>query len=183
MRLPRAFPLFAVLVTLAAAPATRAQDRIAFANVELILALMPATEEANRTLGEYQQELAGKLRTKERYAQQKLEEAQEAVAGGAAETELESFREELSRLEDEIRTQAAESDRKMATRRDELMAPVVERLGKILRDIALEDSYDFILNAVDGSGTSIVLFGREDRDVTKRALEKLGIPIPGETAP
>ena len=57
------------------------------------------------------------------------------MAGGAPESELDAFRSELTRLEDEIRSQAAESDRKMAARRDELMAPVVERLGNVLREV------------------------------------------------
>jgi len=161
-----------------AAPAARAQDRIAFANVELILALMPDTADVNRQLGQYQRELAGKLRTKQDYAQQKLEEAQAAVARGAEEAELQTFRDELSRLENEIRAQAEDSDAKMDQRRSELMEPVIKKLSGVFRDVALEQKYDFILNAVDGSGTSIVLFGREDRDVTKVVLDRLGIQLP-----
>jgi len=177
MRLARFLPLALLLL---AAPAAHAQDRIAYANVELILSLMPATEQANQALGKYQEELAAKLRTKEEYAQQKLEEAQAAVANGAPEAELDGFRKELARLEGEIRGQAADSDRKMADKRDALMVPIIDRLGEVLRQIAKEQEYDFILNGVDGSGTSIVLFGREDRDVTKLVLEKMGIPVPPE---
>lgn len=172
------FLVLASILAALATPAARAQDRIAFANVELILAMMPETAEVNRALGQYQKELAAKLRTKEEYAQQKLEEAQEAVARGAADTELQKYREDLARLEDEIRAQAEDSDRKMGARRDALMEPVVAKLSGVFRDIALEEKYDFILNNVDGSGTSIVLFGREDRDVTKAVLDHMGIKLP-----
>ncbi|MBZ0269704.1 OmpH family outer membrane protein [bacterium] len=175
MRLIRLVPLLALLL---AAPAAHAQDRIAYVDVELILSLMPATAAANDSLGRYQEQLAAKLRTKEQYAQQKLEEAQAAVATGATEAQLDGFRTELSRLEGEIRQQAADSDRKMASKRDALMAPIINRLGDVLQEIAELQSYDFILNGVDGSGTSIVLFGREDRDVTKLVLEKMGIAVP-----
>jgi outer membrane protein len=175
MRLARLVPLLALLL---AASTTHAQDRIAYANVELILSLMPATGEANEALGTYQQELAAKLHTKEEYAQQKLEEAQAAVANGATEVQLDGYRKELAKLEGEIRTQAADSDRKMAEKRDSLMVPIIDHLGDVLREIAKEQKYDFILNGVDGSGTSIVLFGRDDRDVTELVLTKMGIPVP-----
>jgi hypothetical protein len=66
----------------------------------------------------------------------------------------------------------------MAQKRDELMDPVIEKLGEVIVGIAQEQSYDFILNAVDGSGTSIVLHGPESRDITKLALQRLGIPVP-----
>lgn len=180
MRLARLVPLLALLL---AAPAARAQDRIAYANVELVLSLMPATADANKAMQQYQEELAARLRTKEEYAQQKLEEAQSAVANGATDTELDAYRTELAKLENEIRAQAADSDRKMAEKRDALMAPIIDRLGDVLAQIAEEQKYDFILNGVDGSGTSIVLYGRDDRDVTTLVLEKLGIPLPKDAAP
>ncbi|GJM44434.1 MAG: hypothetical protein DHS20C21_12760 [Gemmatimonadota bacterium] len=175
MRLAAA--LFLALLTPLAATA---QDKIAYANVELILALMPETAQANRTMSSFQEGLGKSLRTKEEYAQQKLEEAQQAVAAGAPEAELEAFRTELNRLDAEIRKLAAESDRKMGQKRAELMDPVVERLSEVLRQIATEMGYDMILNAVDGSGTSVVLYGREDRDVTRAALDRLGIEVPDE---
>lgn len=175
MRVTRLVPLLALLL---AVPAARAQDRIAYADVELILSLMPATADANKAMQQYQEELAAKLRTKEEYAQQKLEEAQSAVANGATDAELDAYRQELAKLESEIRMQAADSDRKMAEKRETLMAPIIDRLGEVLRRIAEERKYDFILNGVDGSGTSIVLYGRDDRDVTATVLEKMGIPVP-----
>jgi len=159
-------------------PAAHAQDRIAYANVDLILALMPETAAANDSMAAFQKQLAERLETKERYAQQKLEEAQAAVAEGAPEDELDAFRLELNRLDAEIRKQAADSDRKMAERRSALMEPVVERLSAVFRRIAEEEAYDLILNALDGSGTSVVLYGREERDVTRLALDRLGIEVP-----
>ena len=174
------FLIVVSFLALLATPAANAQDRVAFANVELILALMPETAAANQALGAFQDELAGDLRSREASAQKKLEEAQAAVAAGAPDSTLEAFRQELARMENDIRTQAADADRQMAAKRDELMSPVIDRLGGVFRDLAMAESYDFILNGVDGSGTSIVLFGPDDRDVTRRVLERLGIEVPKE---
>ena len=66
----------------------------------------------------------------------------------------------------------------MADRRDQLMEPVIEKLGGVLHDLAQKENYDFILNSVDGSGTSIVLYGRQDRDITKHVLDVMGIQVP-----
>jgi outer membrane protein len=169
------------LLLLALPGVAPAQDRIAVANVELILALMPETQAAEDSLTALQKSLADRLETKERYAKEKLQEAQEAVGRGAPEDSLATYRTELNRLETEIRQQARDADRKMEEKRDALMGPIVDRLGTILDELAEEDGYDFILNTVDGSGTSIVLHTRPDRDVTQKVLTRMGIEVPKGT--
>ncbi len=170
--------LLAALLLLLLPPVASAQDRIAVANVELILALMPETRAAEDSLTALQASLADQLETKERYAQQKLQEAQEAVGRGAPEDSLNAYRDELNKLEAEIRQQARDADRRMAVRRDELMNPIVERLGTLLEEMAKEEGFDLILNTVDGSGTSIVLHVQPERDLTERVLKRLGIELP-----
>ena len=103
--------LLAALLLLLLPPVASAQDRIAVANVELILALMPETKAAEDSLTALQASLANQLETKERYAQQKLQEAQEAVGRGAPEDSLNAYRDELNQLEAEIRRQARDADR------------------------------------------------------------------------
>lgn len=176
--------LMPTLVLLLMPLAASAQDRIGFANLELILALIPETKEVNQQLGALQQELARGLETKKNYAQQKLTEAQEAAASGvASEERLMEYETELRRLEEEIRTAAAEAEQKILAKRQELMVPVSEKLQTTIQKVAEADGYAFVLNSVDGSGTSIVLFGREEQDVTRRILEELGVETPDSPEP
>jgi outer membrane protein len=166
------------LLSCAAAPVA-AEERIAFANLELILARMPETAEVNQKLEAYHKELSKALDTKQAYAQQKLVEAEEAAASGIVSQEkLQKYEDELRVLMQEIRETAREADQKILKKQKELMDPVAEKLQSVIRQIAEADGYTYVLNTVDSSGTSVVLYGVEERDITRRIMEELGIPLP-----
>jgi outer membrane protein len=169
-----------LVLSLLAATSTpvAAQDRIAYANIAAILSLMPETKSAAQGVDTLGRKLASDLDVKEAYAKQRYEEAQKAAAKGATEQELETFRKELRDLEDQIRKGSEDADTKMAQHKAELMQPVLEKLEKTIKEVAKAEGYTYVLNTVDGNGNSIVLYGQEDRDITKKILTKLGIPIP-----
>lgn len=176
----RIVALVGLLLCPLAAPA---QERIGYANLELILALMPETKQVNDELVELRKKLAKGLETKQAYAQQKLIEAQEAAeAGVASEERMLAYEQELRGLEREIQTSAAEAEQKIVSRRAELMSPVSDKLQTTIRSVAETDGYTYILNSVDGSGTSIVLYGQEEKDLTRRILKELGVEPPKEAA-
>jgi outer membrane protein len=153
-----------------------AEDRIAYANLEVLFALLPEAKEVNRQLEAYHRELAKGLETKQAYAQQKLVEAQEAAASGVVSDEkLAAFETELRGLEREIQQTASEADQKILRKRKELMDPIAAKLETTIRAVAEAEGYTLVLNAVDGAGTSIVLYGTEERNLTSRVLEEFGI--------
>ncbi|MEZ5064158.1 MAG: OmpH family outer membrane protein [bacterium] len=173
-------PVLAALTLAAslAGPAT-AQDRIGFANLEVILAYMPDAKTVNDQLDSYQRELGKQLETKQSYAQQKFAEYQDAKSAGvASEAKITEMETELQRLDREIRQAAQNADEKMLTRRNELMEPIVEKLQKTIEIVAKAEGYTVVVNGVDGAGTSIVLYGPEDRDLTKKILQEMGVQVP-----
>ena len=91
---------------------------------------------------------------------------------------LAAFEKELRALEREIQQTASEADRKILQKRKELMDPVATKLEATIRAVAEAEGYTLVLNAVDGAGTSIVLYGTEERNLTSRVLEELGISPP-----
>lgn len=163
----------------AAAPAA-AQDRIAYANVETILSLMPETRAAAAGVDSLGRRLSKDLQVKEAYAQKKVEEARAAQASGATEATLDKFRSELQGLEEEIRRDAEKADERIAAHRDSVLKPVLEKLETHIQAVAKAEGYTFVLNAVDGDGNSIVLYGEETRDITKKVLEHMGVPVPAK---
>ena len=178
-RIVPALALVSLLAACLAGGPAAAQDRIAYANLEVILAFMPEAKTVSENLERYQGELTKQLETKQAYAQQKLVEAQEAAQSGmASEAKMAEYEADLMRLDREIRQAAADADRKLMGRRADLMEPIVEKLQTTIEEIAKADGYTHVLNGVDGAGTSIVLWGLEERDITKRILEELGIEIP-----
>lgn len=157
-----------------------AEERIAFANLDVLLALMAESTDVNKQLEAYHKELAAGLDTKQAYAQQKFVEAQEAAASGVVSDEkLQAFEKELRGLEIEIRESAAEADQKILLKRKELMAPMATQLETTIREVAQAEGYTYVLNSVDGAGTSIVLFGVEERNITAKVLAQLGISPSG----
>ncbi len=163
----------------AAAPAV-AQDRIAYANIETILSLMPETRAAAAGVDSLGRRLSKDLQVKEAYAQKKVEEARAAQSSGATDATLDKFRTELQGLEEEIRRDAEKADERIAAHRDSVLAPVFEKLQTHIQAVAKAEGYTFVLNALDGDGNSIVLYGEESRDITKKVLEHMGIPIPAK---
>jgi outer membrane protein len=169
------------LILLVAAPAA-AQDRIAFANIESILSLMPETKTLAQSIDSLGRGLAKELEVKEKYAQQKVEAARKAQAAGATETELQKFRTELQGLEDEIRKGAEDADERLARRRGDALKPLLQKLEETIEQVAKAEGYTMVLNSVDGNGNSIVLYGEEGRDISEKVLAKLGIPVPKKDA-
>ena len=172
--------LLAALMAFGFAFNASAQLKIGHANIELILAYMPETKSMTQTLQTYQTQLGKKLETKQTYAQQKLAEAQQAQQNGASDADLQKYQEELQKLDKEIQEEAAEADQKLTKKRMDLMEPITDKLEKAIKEVANEQSYDYIFNSVDGAGVSIVLHGPEDRDLTKTIMKKLGIEVPAD---
>jgi outer membrane protein len=167
-----------LLIAAAAPPPAQAQDKIAYANIEAIISLMPETKSAAQGVDSLGRQLAKELQVKQDYEKQRYEEAQKAAQKGATEAELDKFRSELKLLDDEIRRKSENADSTMARKKVELMQPVLHKLEATIKEIAKAEGYAFVLNSVDGQGNSIVLYGQDDRDITKKILTKLGIPIP-----
>ncbi len=165
---------------LVAAAPVAAQDRIAYANIETILSLMPETRTAAAGVDSLGRKLSKDLQVKEAYAQKKVEEARAAQASGATDATLDKFRNELQGLEEEIRRDAEKADERIAAHRDSVLAPVFEKLQSHIQAVAKAEGYTFVLNALDGDGNSIVLYGEESRDITKKVLEHMGVPIPAK---
>jgi outer membrane protein len=165
-----------------AAPPAAAEERVAHANMELILSLMPEMKSVMSRLDSFEKELTQQLDVKRAYAQQKLSEAQKAAAGGATEDDLDRFRRNLQELDQEIQMLAADSGERMNAKREELLEPVVARLQETIAAIAEREGYTYVLNSVDGVGTSIVLYGAEEHNLTKTILKELGVEVPEEDA-
>ena len=156
-------------------------QKIGFANLEAIIALHPDMKKVNESLNTFGTKLQEQLKIKQDYAQMKYNEFLEKQQAGASEEELTPLGEELQKLQGEIQQASIDSQQKMADRRQDEMTPVFDLVQDALDKLAVEEGFDIVLNAVDGTGLSFVLYGPEDRNLTKKLMERLGIEIP-ETA-
>lgn len=161
----------------------RAQMKVAYADLDLVLALMPEAQRVNQELQQYAQNLQSSLQSKQNYLQTKYEEFQEegmaAEQAGSQITEarMNEMREELTRLQNEVRQTQVNNEEKLMTRRMDKMQPLLNRIEDTIAEMAEAGGYTYILNA-SSAGTSTVLFGEEQYDLTRELLTRLNIPIP-----
>ncbi|MCP3860498.1 MAG: OmpH family outer membrane protein, partial [Phycisphaeraceae bacterium] len=75
----------------------------------------------------------------------------------------------------EIQRQMAESGNRLAAKQAELIEPIRAKMQETIATVAEQEGYSYVLNSVDGAGTSIVLYGPEDRNLTMKIAEALGV--------
>lgn len=152
-------------------------QKIAYTNLELVLAYLPETQSVGQQLQTFQQNEAKKLATKRNYFDTKYQEyAEAAQSPGATEQTMLPLQQELQKLQQEIQQQAAKSEQALAQKQAALMGPILEKVEGELKKIAEEKGYTYILNS-SASGSSIVLHGNESDEVSKLLLDRLGVEI------
>ncbi|MEO0471170.1 MAG: OmpH family outer membrane protein [Bacteroidota bacterium] len=151
-----------------------AQEKIGYANLELILAYLPETQDVNKKLTEYRDQLSKKLESKRSYFQVKFQEANEKQQAGASEQELQVLSQELQKLQAEVQQEAANAEQLMAQRQGQLMQPILDKLQGKIKDLASEKGYTFIFNST-ASGSSVLLHGVPGDEVSKDLLVKMGV--------
>ncbi len=158
--------------------------KIGYCNLELILRLMPETAAMDQELNLYRQKYSERLATKEKLMQDKYAEATELlskVPPAITEEEAKKREEELMKLQEEIKSDAERYERELAERQEKLLDPIVEKLKIGLDELAVAEGYTYILNSMDASGTSIVLKGPKEDDLTEKLMKKFNLSFPNQT--
>jgi outer membrane protein len=77
----------------------------------------------------------------------------------------------LQAKEDSLRARQQELEQRASQRQNELMAPIMEQVRKVLEDIRSEDGYAMILSSEPGS--SPILAADKNLDITERVVARL----------
>jgi len=177
--------LLALVVSGAAAAAQQATVRIAYVNPQALFENAPgraAAEEAFRKETEgYRAELA-RLNTALTKAVQDYQKAEGTLTTAQKETRQRS----LQAKQDSLQQRQQDLEQQANRRQNELMAPIMESVRKVLEDIRAEDGYAMILSSEPG--TSPILAADKNLDITERVVARLrtvaaGNPAPTATAP
>ncbi len=178
--------LMVLVIGLGILTTTFAQDlKIGYANIEGLIAYMPATKSMNQELASYEKKLAESLQPRQAMLQQLYSEYQQAAqvfqsGQGGTENELQGQQQEIVKLEEELQKKTQEAQQKLMTKRQDLMEPILDQVRNEIDKLANEKGYTYIFNAVDGSGSSIILHGPEADNLTRELAKRLGIDIPEE---
>lgn len=157
-------------ITSVPAAAQQASSRIAYVNPQALFEAAPGRAEAEETFRKetegYRAEL-GKLSEAMQQAVAAYQKAEPALSAA----ERERRQRALQAKEDSLRSKQTELEQRASRRQNELMAPIMESVRKVLEDIRAEDGYAMILSSEPGS--SPILAADKNLDITDRVVARL----------
>ncbi|MGK7394774.1 MAG: OmpH family outer membrane protein [Candidatus Cyclobacteriaceae bacterium M3_2C_046] len=147
--------------------------KIGYTNVDYILTQMPEYKQIEASIKEYTQQLEKQLQSKIEEFQQKGREYQESAATMVPEVRQDK-EEELQNLQASIQKFQRDADAAVQKKQMELLQPAYDKIQKAITDVATANGYTHVLS--DGMGAiNILLYAREEDDVTNLVLENMGI--------
>ena len=171
----RNISLFLVAAFLTTATALTAQTTAAkygHMNLGNLLDALPETKKANDDLKLFTDKLTAKddsLTKNFQAAYQKLE--QEYNAGQLTPVQAQTRQAELQKQQEVIQAFEQDAQKQVASRREELLKPILTKLDDAIKSVAKENGYAMIFDTSSG----VMLFAADSDDVTALVKKKLGI--------
>jgi outer membrane protein len=173
MRLLTVVGAVAVLASVPSLASAQGQ-KVAFVNSQALLQNAPGRGEAEAT---FEKEMVG-IRAQLTRLQDSLTAMNEAWAkeeptlqGAAKDARLKVLREK----EQNWGAQAQKLQSQAQERQEELMAPIMENLRKVLDDVRMEGGYSFIFDVAAGA---FIVSADKNLDITDRVMSKMRLSAP-----
>ncbi|MGF1532713.1 MAG: OmpH family outer membrane protein [Bernardetiaceae bacterium] len=162
--------LFLSLFTLAAT----AQVKIGYTAASLILPELPEYQQKQKEIEAYIGQLQEQVTEKENEIRQKIKAFEEKRSTWLP-VVVQQKQAEIQRLQQELEQMQKGFREDLVRYEETAMQPLFEQIQEKINQVAVEENFDFILNAYDGTGTSLLLAAPEADEITDRVLKKLGV--------
>jgi outer membrane protein len=156
---------FAVVVT-------NAQTKIAFINSAVVMEQLPEAQDAQKQIEALSQQWQNDLNQMAADMQKKVEDydKRKLIMSDKRRAEVEKELQELDKKIVDFRNQKFGTAGEMFTKQNEFMKPIQEKIFKAVKDVADEESYDYV---VDRSNSTLLLFANAKHDLTQKVISKL----------
>lgn len=155
-----------------------AQMKIGYTNVDYVLSVMPEAKQIESELSAYDKQLSAQLEAKYQDYQTKVADYQQN-----AETYSDVIRAdketEIVNLQNSIQEFERNAQNSILEKRTKLLAPAFEKIGVAIEQVSKENGYTHVFNMTAG-GANILLYAREEDNVTTLVLKKLGVDAPSD---
>lgn len=168
--------LLLTLVIFAVGTSVSVAQNIGYADVNAILSVMPENEKINEDLQIYATGLQKRLEDTKNQLDALVAEFNKVLAAGDTATAL-NYQKKGMELDKQLKEGSAAAEQQLAQKRGELLQPVLQRIRAAMEAVAKKKGFTYVLNSIDGSGTSIVLWGPEGHDITREVVDELGIKL------
>lgn len=151
-------------------------QKMAHADVNAILSVMPENEKINEDLQIYATGLSKRVQDMKAQLDAVVQQFNQVLSAGDTAKALELQKQGIE-FDKQLQQANAQAEQQLAQKRGELLQPVLTRMRSAMEKVAKAKGYEYVLNSVDGSGTSIVLWGPEGADITMEVVNELGIKL------
>ena len=171
---------FAIVIALLLAGASaQAQMKVGYTNVDYVLSQLPDSKQIESDLKTYRSQLENSLKAKYSDFEGKAKDYQ---ANGEKMSEVirKDKEKELQNLQASIQEFEKNSEESLQKKQQTLLAPVLEKIQKAIKEVAKENGYTYVFNSDAGYGTTpILLHAPEEDNVSNLVLKKMGVtPAP-----
>ena len=156
--------------------------KIGYTNVDYILNNIPEAKDIENKLKTEKAQYDKLLQDKIAVFQPKLDDYQKN--GQTMSPVIRADREkELQNAQAAIQEFSQNSETALQQKQQQLLAPVLEKIDKTVKEVAKENGYTYVFNTDAGPGTTPILLVAPDADnISDLVFKKLGVTPPAKTA-
>lgn len=170
-----------ILAFLASTVYAEAQDaglKIGYTNAEYILSNMPEAKQIEAELKDYEKQLSTQLQSKSTDFDAKVQEYQRTAENMIPEVRADKER-ELQSLQQSIQKFQQDAQTSLQRKQGELLQPAFDKIQTAIDAVAKANNYTHIFNSGQPEvGLNILLYGRDEDNISDLVLKQLGIEPP-----
>ena len=164
------FAIFSFVILLASATQAQNTLKIGYIDFNSLIAAMPGVDSVKIKLQKYQQTLTDQLDAMRSEFENKYLEFQQG-SSGMSDLIKQTKEKELQDLQGRIDAFQQKAQTDLQAKQQELLAPIVEKAKTAIKEVAKENKYTYIFNAIE----DIMLYSETTDDVAPLVKKKLGI--------
>ncbi len=153
---------------------TWSQLKIGYVDSDTIMDNLPDVQDARQKLDAIIQDWQNELKKLENDWKTKYDdyEKRKLIMTEQTRAEVEAELVSLENKASDYREKKFGANGELFQKQDELMKPIQNKIFNVIQQIAVEDNLDFVF---DRSGDIMMLYAKEEYDLTPRVLEKLNL--------
>lgn len=171
----RLFAVFAALLVIVA-PLHAQELKIGYLNPQEVLQRMPETASVEKQLSDLAQSRQTSFTTRVQKFQTDVQRFQQNAAVMSNDAR-EKEEQRLIAEEEALQGLQTEIQEELATKRNELLRPLLEKIDSAISAVAKELSLTYVINETTSQGESILLFisddGKNSLNITEKVLAKI----------
>ncbi len=159
-------------------PMLSSAQKIAYADINAIIGVMPENENINNDLQIYATGLQKRIDDMKAQLDGFSQQFQQALSKRDTASAI-AIQDKAVAVDQQLQQSTRQAEQQLQQKRNEMMQPVLARIRKAMETVSKRDGYEYVLNSIDGAGTSIVLYGPESNNITLKIVDELGIKLEG----